>query len=81
MSKVINAFSNEYVKTYMPEFVSNIRKESGQKLNGEMYGAKSRATRANIADQNKSSINLFPKTRKVSLEPTTFHIYSKAGVK
>ena len=77
----INAFSPAYVQTYMPEFLSTIRKESDQKLNGEKYGAKSRATRENIAEQNIASINLFPKTKKrVSLEPTEFFTYAKAGM-
>ena len=42
---MINAFSPEYVETYMPEFRSTIRAESAAKLNGEKFGAKSRATR------------------------------------
>lgn len=75
----INAFSPAYVQTYMPEFLSSIRKEADQKANGQKYGSMARATRENIAEQNASSINLFPKTKRVSLKPTEFRIYSKAG--
>jgi hypothetical protein len=38
----INAFHPAYVQTYMPEFMSTIRKEAGQKANGKKFGALSR---------------------------------------
>lgn len=76
----INAFHPDYVKTYMPEFLSTIRTESAQKLNGEKFGSKSRATRESVAEQKYSSITMFPKTKKrVSLEVTDFYVYSRAG--
>jgi len=42
---VINAFHPDYVKTYMPEFLSSIRLEATQKANGEASGQKAKATR------------------------------------
>jgi len=75
----INAFSPLYVKTYMPQFMASIRKEADQKANGVKYGAKSRATRQNVVDAEKSAISNFPKTKRVSLAPTEFYMYSRAG--
>jgi hypothetical protein len=76
----INAFSKDYVKTYMPEFLSNLRAESTAKLNGEKYGARSRAVREN-ASVTVNTISVFPKTKaRVSLKPTEFLVYSRAGM-
>ena len=80
---LVNAFHKDYVKTYMPEFLSTIRTESAAMENGQRFGAKSRAskaTRENLVDKVKSAINLFPKTKRVSIAVTEFHIYSKAGM-
>lgn len=76
----VNAFSPEYVQTYMPEFLSTIRSESAAKENGQRFGAKSRATRESIDEKKHSAITMFPKTRRVSVERTEFHVYSKAGM-
>lgn len=35
----MNAFHPDYVKTYMPEFLSTIRSESAAKVNGQKSGA------------------------------------------
>jgi hypothetical protein len=75
----VNAFSPEYVKTYMPEFLTTIRKESAAKENGEKFGAKSRATRESV-NSSVNTISAFPKTKRVSLAPTDFHIFQKAGM-
>lgn len=76
----INAFHPDYVQTYMPEFLSTLRSESTAKLNGEKYGARSRAVREN-ASITVNTISVFPKTKsRVSLKPTEFLIYSKAGM-
>jgi hypothetical protein len=80
MSKVINAFSKDYVATYMPEFLSNIRKESAAKANGEKFGAKNRATRESVEGHAVFSISRTPKTRPISLAPTDFYMYSRAGM-
>jgi len=77
---IINAFHPAYVQTYMPEFMSTIRKESEAKLNGQKFGATARATRENVPDMPKV-ISTFPKTKaRVSTDITMFHIYSKAGM-
>ena len=77
----INAFSPAYVATYMPEFMSTIRKESDAKLNGQKYGSLARATRESDGRAKTSALSDFPKTKaRVSLEPTEFFVYSKAGM-
>jgi hypothetical protein len=80
MNKVINAFHKDYVATYMPEFMSNIRKESAQKLNGEKYGSMNRATRESVGGSAVFTISHTPKTKRVSLAPTDFYMYSRAGM-
>ena len=75
----INCFHPDYVQTYMPEFLSTIRSESAAKLNGEKYGARSRAVREN-ASVTVNTISVFPKTKRVSLKPTDFLVYSRAGM-
>lgn len=77
----MNCFHPDYVKTYMPEFLSSIRIEEQQRKNGEKFGSKSRATRESVHGKTVNTINVFPKTQKrVSLEITEFHVYSKAGM-
>ena len=78
---MINAFSPDYVKTYMPEFLSTIRSESDAKLNGQKYGAMARATRESDGRAKTSALSDFPKTKKrVSTDVTMFYVYSKAGM-
>lgn len=80
MSKeIINAFHPDYVKTYHPEFISKLRTESEQVENGKKYGSQSRATREN-ASVTVNTISTFPKTKRVSLKPTDFLVYSRAGM-
>jgi hypothetical protein len=76
----INAFSPLYVETYMPEFMSSIRKEAAQKANGVKYGTMARATRENDGTTKSSPLSDFPKTKRISLEPTEFFTYAKAGM-
>ena len=80
MSKVINAFSKDYVKTYMPEFMSSIRRESVAKLNGEKYGALNRAAREGVEGAPLFKISEKSKPKRISLEPTDFYMYSRAGM-
>jgi len=78
----MNAFHPDYVKTYMPEFLSNIRLESTQIANGVIAGGKSKASRESKRGKTVNSINAFPKTKakeRVKLAPKEFHIYNKAG--
>ena len=76
----MNAFDKDYVKTYMPEFLTNLRVESNQYANGVVNGGKSRASRESVRGKNVDTISAFPKTKRVSLAPTNFHIYQKAGM-
>lgn len=78
---MINAFSPDYVKTYMPEFLSTIRKEADAKANGVKYGTLARASRESDGSAKSSPMSDFPKTKRVSLEVTQFRIYSRAGAK
>ena len=77
----VNAFHPKYIEIYMPEFLTKIRTESAQTANGVKYGGLARATRESDGKAVTSSLGAFPKTKNVSLAPTTFHIYSRAGVK
>jgi hypothetical protein len=76
----VNAFHKDYVSTYMPEFLSTIRKEADAKANGLKFGSKARATRESDGRAKTSPLSDFPKTKRVSLEPTEFFVYSKAGM-
>jgi hypothetical protein len=76
----VNAFSPKYVETYMPEFISSIRKEAAQKANGVKYGTMARATRESDGTTKSSPLSDFPKTKRVSIEPTQFYTYAKAGM-
>ena len=77
----MNCFHPDYVKTYMPEFLSSIRLEEQQRKNGEKFGSKSRVTRESVHGKTVNTINVFPKTKpRVSLAITEFHVYSKAGM-
>lgn len=79
--KVMNCFHPEYVKTYMPEFLTSLRTHSNQYSNGVIAGSKSRASREAVKGKTVNTINVFPKTKaRVSLELTEFHVYSKAGM-
>lgn len=62
MSQAINAFHKDYVKTYMPEFMSRIRIESSQYSNGVIAGGKSKASRESKHGRTVNSIVAFPKT-------------------
>ena len=76
----INAFSKDYVKTYMPNFLTSIQKEEAQRVNGQKYGSLARENKPKTTDAPKD-ISVFPKVKRVSLEVTNFHIYSRAGTK
>ena len=76
----INAFSPDYVRTHMPDFLSKIRKESEAMANGVKFGTMARATRESDGSKPRD-LSQFPKTKRVSLEPKQFHTYSKAGTK
>lgn len=73
---VINAFHPEYVKTYMPEFLSNLRTESTQYANGVVNGGKSKKVRE---AKNKSANTI--STKKIDLAVKQYYTFSKAGTK
>lgn len=77
---MINAFSPDYVKTYMPEFLSSIRSEQAAKANGQKFGTLARATRESDGKAKSSPLSDFPKTKRVSIKVTEFHVYSRAGM-
>jgi hypothetical protein len=77
---MINAFSPDYVKTHMPEFLLTIRKESEATANGVKFGSMARATRESDGSKPRE-LSQFPKTKRVCLEPKQFNTYSKAGAK
>lgn len=76
----MNAFHPQYVQTFMPEFLTKLRSESEAKLNGQKYGAMARATRESDGRAKTSPLSDFPKTKRASLAPTEFFVYSKAGM-
>ena len=59
----MNAFHPDFIKTYMPEFLSTIRSESSAYAHGVKNGAKSRATRESAKGKTVNTINVFPKTQ------------------
>ena len=76
---VMNAFHPDYVKTYMPEFLSTIRLEAKQKANGQISGAKTKATRESV-NKNAFTISAFPRTQpRIDLNVKQYFTYSKAG--
>ena len=84
---IINAFHPDYVKTYMPEFLSSIRVEATQKANGVINGGKSKASREAKKGKTVNTINVDAKhpiraahLHRPNLAPTDFHIYQKAGM-
>lgn len=57
-NQTINAFHPDYVKTYMPEFLSTIRTESFQYSNGVINGGKSKASREAKKGKTVNTINI-----------------------
>lgn len=92
MTEKINAFHPDYVKTYMPNFMTDIRTESRQTKNGQMlsqYVDNTRKTKPShgtvFGISNKVTSVTVPshmhraKIKMVSTSVTEFHIYQKAG--
>jgi len=59
--QTINAFHPDYVKTYMPEFMSKLRIESAQHAQGVINGGKSKASREAKQGKTVNTINVNPK--------------------
>lgn len=89
MTKVLNAFHPDYIKTYHPEFLSTVQTEPSQDSQGVINGGKSKAKRESVRGKNVASIGDFPKTQPVKstkaeriqkiLSVTEFYMFSKAG--
>lgn len=93
MAEVINAFHPDYVKTYMPGFLTDIRVESRQTKAGQVlsqYVDKTRKTNPShgtlFGISDKVTSVTVPahmhraKIKVVSTSVTEFHIYQKAGM-
>jgi hypothetical protein len=65
----------------MPELLKKVRIEEAQKMNGLKAGTFTRTNRHEYGTLKEHAMSEPPRTKQLSLEPTTFHIYSKAGVK
>lgn len=64
---IINAFHNDYVSTYMPEFIASVRLDSLRTANGKLYGAQSRSKRETLDDvREKKCMSQFPTTKQSS---------------
>lgn len=68
---IINAFHPDYVKTYMPEFLSSIKREEQMKANGEKV-AKTTPMKMHIIKPAH--------VHRPSTAVKEFHIYNKAGM-
>jgi hypothetical protein len=74
---VINAFHPDYVKTYMPEFMSDLRIHSAQHAQGVINGGKSKAAKE---AKNKAAFTTNTKSKKVDLAVKDYYTFSKAGM-
>jgi hypothetical protein len=92
MSKIMNAFHPDYIKTYHPNFLTDIRLESrmtraGQALSAHVDEVRktkpSHGTVFGISDKEISATAPAhmhrSKPKKLNLERTEFHTYSRAG--
>ena len=79
--EVINCFHPKYVQTYMPELITKLKMEETQKFNGIRSGILARTMRESDGTAKSGTLSDIQKIKKISLEPTTFHIYSRAGTK
>ena len=68
---IVNAFHPDYVKTYMPEFMTGIRTESMQRAYGVVNGGKSKAAREAKRGKSINTINLDVKQ---------YFTYARAGM-
>lgn len=68
---IVNAFHPDYVKTYMPEFMTSLRTESTQYANGVVNGGKSKAAREAKKGKSVNTINLDVKQ---------YFTYARAGM-
>lgn len=92
---VINAFHPDYVKTYMPDLLSDLRvaqraKNSGERMANHVektretkpsHGTMFGLSEKNVSVSPKKMMKLTPAhIHRPKLERTEFHIYNKAGL-
>jgi len=75
---LINAFHPDYVKTYMPQFLTDMRTESRQTKAGQ--------TLTNYVEETRKKKPMHGtlsgiSKKQVSLQPLEFMYYSRAGTK
>jgi hypothetical protein len=75
---VINAFHPDYVKTYMPQFLTDLRTESRQTAAGQ--------TLSNYVEETRKQKPMHGtlsgiSKKQVSMKPLEFMYYSRAGTK
>lgn len=70
---VVNAFHPDYVKTYMPEFLSSLKVES-------MYKQKGEALSKSVSKTRSEGRTTYIDTQGIALAPKEFHTFSKAGM-
>jgi hypothetical protein len=58
----MNAFHPDYIRTYHPQFLSNVRIESNQIEQGKVNGKKARHTRESV--KSLKDMKSFPLTRR-----------------
>ena len=81
---VINAFHPDYVKTHMPEFMTEVRTSARQEEAGKSvrnYLDKRRKTEPShgtFFGMSDKEASMSPK--EMMLKPTEYHTYSKAGM-
>lgn len=81
---LINAFHPDYVKTHMPEFLSEVRTSAKKEEAGKgvsKYLDKRRETEPShgtFFGMSDKEASMSPK--EMMLKPTEFHIYQKAGM-
>ena len=85
---IINAFHPDYVKTYHPNLMNDLRIESRQTKNGQAmtkHVAKVRETNPShgtvfgISNKVAPTPSHVHRAKSVSLELKQFHVYAKAG--
>jgi hypothetical protein len=81
---IINAFHPDYVKTHMPQFLTDVRTSARQEEAGKSvrkYLDKRRETEPShgtFFGMSDKEASMSPK--EMMLKPTEFHTYSKAGM-
>ena len=82
--EVINAFHKDYVKTHMPEFLTNLRTESmytqkGKDLSGHVERIrKTKPSHGTVFGISDTAVSVSPK--EMMTKRKEFHVYAKAGL-